>query len=259
MSKRIIAAIGVTAVLASAAVAMAAEKPVTVKAGNLVFTADGGVTPKALPKSSQVPIALNVKGKIATADGTHPPALVEAVVDTDKNGTIDARGVPTCKQGQLEARTTAEAEKVCKSAIVGTGTTDVEVSFPESKPLPISSKLLALNGGTKGGKTTIFIHAYLTQPIPAAIVTTVKVAKRISGPYGLRSIATIPRIAGGDGSVTDFSLTFPKKLFPYKGKKHGYLLAKCPKGQFVAQAEVKFSNGDKLGPAKIVRACTPKG
>jgi len=258
--KRAFALVVLTGVLASALAGVAvAEKATTVKAGNLVFTINGGVTPKALPKKTMAPITLNVEGKIATADGTHPPALIEAIVDTDKNGTIDARGVPTCKQGELEARTTTEAEKACKPAIVGTGITDVELQFPESKPVPIHSKLLALNGGTKGGKTTIFIHAYLSNPVSAALVTTVKVAKVKNGPYGIRSVATIPRIAGGDGSVTAFTLKFPKQLFAYKGKKHGYLLAKCPQGKFVAQAEAKFASGEKIGPGKIVRSCTPQG
>jgi hypothetical protein len=244
--------------LATAALA-AAEKPTTIKAGNLVFTINGGVKPKALSKKTMEPISLNVQGKIATADGTHPPALVEAIVDADKNGAIDARGVPVCKQGQIEATTTDQARKSCKAAIVGTGTTDVEVLFPESSPIAIHSQLSAFNGGTVGGKTTIYIHAYLTRPIAAAIVTTVKISKEQKGPYGLQSVASIPKIAGGAGSVTAFSLTFPKKLFAYKGQKHGYLLAKCANGSFKAQAAAKFSNGDQIGPGQIVRACTPKG
>jgi len=251
-----IAVLGVT--VATAGIALA-EKPTTVKAGNLVVTFNGGVTPKALPKKTLAPIALNVSGTIATADGTHPPALTEAIVDTDKNGTVDTRGVPVCKQGELEARTTAEAEKACKPAIVGSGTTDVELQFPESKPVPIKSKLLAVNGGTKGGKTTIYIHAFLSSPVSAALVTTVKVAKVKNGRYGIRSVATVPKIANGDGSVTAFSLAFQKRLFAYKGKKHGYLLAKCADGHFDAQVEAKFVNGAKVGPGKIVRACTPKG
>jgi hypothetical protein len=247
-----------TAILALAAIA-SASKPVTVRAGNLVFTANGGVTPKALSKKTMEPISLTVQGKIATADGSQPPALVEAIVDTDKAGTIDARGVPTCKQGQLEAQTTDNARKICKAAIVGTGTTDVTVAFAEQSPISIHSQLTAFNGGTTGGKTTIYIHAFLTNPIAAAIVTTVKVSKEHRGPFGIRSIASVPKIAGGNGSVTAFSLTFPKKLFAYKGAKHGYLLAKCADGSFVAQAEARFSDGTKIGPAKITRACTPKG
>ncbi len=226
--------------------------------GNLVLTINGGVTPKALPKSEMAPIALNVEGKIATAEGGHPPALKEVVVDTDKNGSIDARGAPTCTQGQLEAQTSASAERICRAAIVGTGTTDVEVLFPESNPIPIHSKLLAFNGGVKGGTTTIFVHAYLTNPLAAAIVTTVKITKENNGPYGTRSVASVPKIANGSGSVTAFRLTFQKRLFTYKGKKHGYLLAKCANGHFLAQAEAIFTDGDKLG-GKIDRACTPKG
>jgi hypothetical protein len=258
--RRLIVTIGLAALLVAALAAVAAaEKPITVKAGNLVLTFNGGFSPKALSKTTMEPISLNVSGKIGTADGTHPPALKEVVIDTDKNGTIDVRGVPTCKAGQLEAQTTANAEKVCKPAILGTGTTDVEILFPESSPIPIHSKLLALNGGTKGGTTTLYIHAFLTSPVAAAIVTTVKISKEHKGPYGIRSVASVPKIAGGSGSVTAFSLTFPKKLFTYKGKKHGYLLAKCSNGKFLAQAEANFTDGTKVGPASVVRACTPKG
>jgi hypothetical protein len=250
-------ALAVLAILALAAVALA-EKPTVVQAGNLRLTINGGVTPKALSKTTMEPISLNVSGKIENVDGSHPPALLEAVVDTDKNGTIDTRGVPTCKQSQIEATTSTQAEKTCKAAVVGLGTTDVEVLFPEQAPIPIKSKLLAFNGGTQGGTTTIYIHAYLTSPIAAAIVTTVKISKESKGRYGTRSIATIPKIAGGSGSVTAFSLTFAKKLFPYKGQKHGYLLAKCSDGHFAAEAELKFAGGTHA-KGKIVRACTPKG
>jgi hypothetical protein len=237
-----------------------AEKPTTIKAGNLVLTINGGVKPKKLSKTDFEPITLNVQGKIGTADGSHPPALTKIVVDTDKAGTIDARGVPVCKPGQLEAQTTDQARDVCKEAIVGTGTTDVQISFAEQAPIQVHSQLTAFNGPGGGkGKGTILVHAFLTSPVAAAIVTNVKVSKRVSGPYGTRSIATVPKIAGGTGSVTAFSLTFAKKLFAFKGKKHGYLLAKCATGQFKAQAETIFSDGTKIGPAQIVRPCTPKG
>jgi hypothetical protein len=255
----VIAAITALLAVAIAAVATAAEKPVTVRVGELELTVNGGVTPKALSKTKMEPISLNVSGEIAEANGSHPPALTEVVVDTDKNGTIDLSGAPECKQGQLEARTTAQAEQVCGPAILGTGTTDVEVLFAESKPVMLHSKLLAFNGGTKGGTTTIYIHAFLSTPVTAAVVTTVKISKEHKGPYGVHSVATIPKIASYAGSVTAFNLTFKKKLFTYKGKKHGYLMAKCPTGKFLALAEAKFHDGTKVGPAKLIRPCTPKG
>ena len=102
------------------------------------------------------------------------------------------------------------------------------------------------------------VRSHQRERIVAAIVTTVKVSKEHKGRYGTRSIATIPKIANGVGSVTGFSLTFAKKLFPYKGEKHGYILAKCSDGHFAAEAELKFIGGTHA-KGKIVRACTPKG
>jgi hypothetical protein len=226
-----------------------ASKPVVVKVGNLVLTFNGGFTPTKLPKKKLSPIHLNVSGKIETADGTHPPPLTSFVLETDKNGAINAKGVPKCKAGQLEARTTTDAERVCKSAIIGKGTTDVQLEFPESKPVPLHSKLVIFNAGIKGGKTNLLIHAYLSSPVSAAIVTTVQVSKIHNGRYGLKSVATIPKIANYDGSVTNFNLIINKK---------GYLLAKCPDGHIDAQGEAVFKEGTKV-KGEVSRPCTGKG
>jgi len=248
--------LGALAALVVAGIAMAA-KPTVVQVGNLRLTFNGGITPTKLPKNKLAPIGLNVSAQIATTDNTHPPALKQFIVETDKNGNVEAKGYPTCKAGKLEARTTPEAKKACPTAIIGTGTTDVEVQFPESKPIPVKSKLIAFNGGVKGGKTQILIHAYLSQPIPAAIVTDVKVKKVHHGKYGLESIATVPKIANGDGSVTSFNLTINKK-FTVGGKKKSYLNAKCPTGRLFAKGEAVFSDGKKV-EGGVTRSCTPKG
>src|SRR5690242_16125699 len=151
------------------------EKPTVVRAGNLILTINGGVKPTALPKHKLAPVKLKASGKIQTADGSHPPALKEVILDTDKNGTINVKGIAVCKKGALLSRDTKSAEKACPKSIIGAGTTDVEIQFPEQAPIPANSKLLVFNGGFKGGTTTLYIHAYLTQPTPAAIVTTVKI------------------------------------------------------------------------------------
>ena len=95
----------------------------------------------------------------------------------------------------------------------------------------------------------MFIHAYLSNPIAAAIVTTVKVSKIHNGRYGLKSVAAIPKIAGGSGSVTNFSLTINKK---------GYLTAQCPDGHLDAQGEAVFTDGTRAKGA-VTRPCTPTG
>jgi hypothetical protein len=235
--------------VAGVAFARGGEKPVTVEAGNLVFTFNGGFSPTKLPKKKLAPISLTVSGKLKTKDGSHPPALKEVLVETDKNGAINVKGLPKCTAGKLQSQDTKHAEAICKSAIIGKGTTNVEIAFPEQKPIPVSSKLLVFNGGFSGGVTTLYIHAYITVPTPAAIVTTVKIKKFHHGRYGLKSVATVPKIAGGSGSVTSFSL---------KINKHGVLLAKCPDGKLQAHATSVFSDGTRAS-ATIIRTCTGTG
>jgi hypothetical protein len=258
MRKRLISILALGAALAVAVAGFAtAEKPTVVQAGNLKITVNGGFSPKALPKNKLSPITLNISGKIETIDGKHPPALKEFVVETDKNGAINAKGLPVCSSGKLQAQDTDAAEKACPDAIVGEGKTDVEVEFPESAPFIAKSKLLAFNGGVSGGKTTIFIHAFLSSPVSAAVVTTVKVSKINNGRYGLKSVATIPKIAGGAGSPINFSLKIGRN-FTYKGKKQSYLQLKCPDGKILAKGVGVFADGTRLS-AGVVRACTPKG
>jgi hypothetical protein len=258
MRKRLTSILVLGTVLAVACAGVAtAYKPTIVKLGNLELILNGGFKPTKLPKNKLAPIHLSVSGTINTLDGTHPPAMNKVIVETDKNGTINAKGLAKCTIGKLVARETSAAEKACKPALVGTGITNVEVEFAEQKPFIAKSKLLAFNGGVKGGVTTILIHAFLKNPVSAAVVTTVKVSKIHHGPYGTKSIATIPVIAGGSGSVKEFKLEF-FRMFTYKGKKQSYLLAKCPTGKLQAHAEAFFSDGSKL-VGNFVRPCTPKG
>ncbi len=247
MRKYLMLTMALTALIAVSVVGIATgAKPVTVEAGNLVVTVNGEFKPAKLPKNKFAPITLTASGKIATKDGTHPPALKEVILKTDKNGTINVKGLPKCKSGQLQSRDTKAAEKACKKAIIGTGRTTVEVQFPEQKPIDVDSKLLVFNGGTSGGKTTLYIHAYFSAPVTGAIVTTVKIKKKKEGRYGLLTKATIPKIAGGSGSVKSFNLKITKR---------GVLTAKCPDGKLQAHATSVFADGTKAA-ATIIRTCT---
>jgi hypothetical protein len=266
MRRKLMLTLALGALLTVAGAAVATAKFDKFRFGNLVLEADGGVTPKALPKNKLTPVAVNVKGKIATVDGTHPDAFREATIDFDKNGVVNAKGIPVCKQGQLQAQDTKHAENECPTAIVGKGRATVEVEFPESKPFRATGPLVMFNGGVKGSKTLLLIHVYVSVPVPTALVTTVDLSKIHKGRYGIRTVSKIPRIAGGSGSTISFELTV-KRNFTYKGKKSSYVMAKCPDGHFNANLiEALFKNEDKNGPeatskisGTVIRACTPKG
>lgn len=258
-------ALGAMLALAVAGVAVAAKnKPIVIRQGNLVVTFNGGFTPTALPKHEMAPISLNVEGKFETADKTHVPALKEFIIETDKNGSLNVQGLAKCTKGKLEAQDSKHAEAICKSSLLGKGKTDVEVLFPESRPVQVHSDLLLFNGGKSGGTTTLFVHAYFSDPIPGAVVTTVKVKKIHNGIYGYKSVASVPIIGGhaegggGYGSPTDFQLKV-HRTFNYKGKKQSFLLAQCPTGRLGAQGEATFYADPTKLKGHVTRACTPKG
>jgi hypothetical protein len=241
--------------LAASASIAAAAQPTIVKKGNLMIAFNGDVSPTKLPRDSLAPIGFSVSGSIDTLDGTQPPALRQFTVEADRNGAIDARGMPVCTARKLNTVTTAQARRNCSAALVGQGTTTIGVELPEQIPIVARSELLAFNGGVKGGTTTIFIHAYFTAPVAAAIVITAKVSKIHRGRYGLRSVSSIPEIAGGYGSIEDFDLEIAKK-FTYKGNRQSYLLAKCPDGHLNERTTATFADGSTLA-GEFARACTP--
>jgi len=253
----IITALAAFAVLLFAGIAQGGNKPTTVEAGNLLFTFNGGFNPTKLPRKKLAPISLNASGSIKTKDGSHPPALKEVEIETDKNGAVNVTGLPVCTAGKLQSRDTAAAEKACSGAIIGKGQTKVEVALAEQRPIPVKSKLVAFNGGTKGGTTTFYIHAFFSAPVTGAIVTTVKIKRIHKGRYGLLSTASIPKIAGGNGSVKSFNLVINRR-YTYKGKKMSVLSAKCADGKLQAHATAIFADGTKAG-ADIIRTCTPTG
>jgi hypothetical protein len=80
------------------------------------------------------------------------------------------------------------------------------------------------------------------------VVTTVKIKKIHKGRYGLLSVASIPKIAGGSGSVKSFSLKLNK----------GIISATCPDGHLDARGTAVFAEGTKMSGG-VVRACTGKG
>ncbi|HXF31627.1 MAG TPA: hypothetical protein VN522_08895 [Solirubrobacterales bacterium] len=246
----------VGALLAVAAVGIAGaaggETPVTVKVGNLEVTANGGFSPTTISKTKQTPIELKASGEVKEADGTHPPAARELIIEGDKNAEVHVKGIPTCKSGQLQATDTAAALKACKSALIGEGTTTAQVAFAEQKPINVPTKLLLFNGGEKGGKITWFAHAYFSNPISGAIVTTVTITKHPHGRFGTLAVAKIPQITGGSGSIISFNLAIKKSVGGINP-----ISAKCSDGKLKVHVQAKFEDGTKA-ETEIIRACTGK-
>jgi hypothetical protein len=257
MRKHVLIVLALGALIAVSAVGIATaaggETPVHVTVGNLEVTANGGFSPTTLSKTKQTPIELKASGEVSELDGSHPPAARELIIEGDKNAEIHVKGIPTCKSGQLQATDTAAALKACKSALIGEGQTTAQVAFAEQKPIDVPSKLLLFNGGEKGGKITWYAHAYFSNPISGAIVTTVTISKIHKGAFGTLAVAKVPQITGGAGSITSFNLKIKKSVGGVNP-----ISAKCVGGKLKVHVEAKFEDGTKAD-TEIIRACTGKG
>ncbi len=244
-------------VLVFAAVAIGSPNRKIWCAGNICVADDGGITPTKLPKHGSAPVTARLNGEISTRDGTHPPAFESMDLKIEKNISIDPVGLPTCRLGQLQATSSAAAKRACGDAIVGSGEAEVEVAFPEQPPFRSTGPLILFNGGLKGPTTTLLLHAYVNVPAPTAIVVKAKVTRIHEGRFGLRVQATVPRIAGGAGSVTRFELKVGRR-FTYKGRKKSFLMAGCPNGVWMAKGEAKFVDGTTLHITHPF-PCSPQG
>ena len=161
------------------------------------------------------------------------------------------------QSSQLQATSTSAALKACKSSLIGEGTAAAQVAFAEQKPIDVSSKLLLFNGPEKGGKLTWFAHAYFSNPISGAIVTTATITKIHHGRFGTLGVIKIPQLIGG----ADSGISFTLEIFKYVkvgNKTFNPISATCPDGKLKVHALGRFEDGTQA-ETEFIRACTPKG
>jgi hypothetical protein len=240
-------AVVVAIAIGAAAAVAGGESPIVVRSGNVILTVNGNTSPRALPSHGLAPISFHASGKIGTADGTHPPALREVVLDTGKVASIQADLFSSCTLNELEATTTREAERKCRDAIVGRGRVEGEVAFPESTPFAANGPLVLFNGGRKGGRYLLYIHAYVAVPAPTAVIARSVTTRIHRGEYRLHSVTTVPVVAGGAGSTIGFKFDIDRR---------GYLTANCDNGHFSAYINAKFADDSSL-EGSFQRPCTP--
>jgi hypothetical protein len=250
-----VVAIGLTIV--GVAGATHGEGPVTVRVGELRVTANGGFSPRALPRTHLQPVGVTAAGKVSEAGGGHPPAVRRIQLEIDKHVDIDTKGLAVCRPGQLQATDTRAALKACKGALLGTGKTTAQVAFAEQKPIDVPSKLLVFNGGDRGGKVRMFIHAFFSSPISGAIVTTVTFKRIHRGRFGWLAEAKVPQITGGSGSIVSFALNI-SKWFRSNGRRTRAFAAECADGKLKVHVEARFEDGTKA-ETELTRSCRAKG
>ncbi len=226
------------AALLTAGVAQA----IKLQIGNIVIVADGGFTPKTLPKHENAPIELHGSATFKTRDGTRPSPLRTLTIEFDKHGAVDTEGLPKCTMAKLVATTTKVARKLCPGAIVGKGFGTALVQLPEQGPIKASSPLTLFNGPEKHGNPTVLGHAHIDYPGPTTYVISIEIERIHHGRYGFRTVAHFPRIVNDYGSPISGHLAIGRE-WKYKGRTHSYASAHCADGRLQAKAEFSFKDG----------------
>lgn len=244
----------VTATLAATLLLLAASAyAFELREGNLIINADGGFSPKALPRTHDAPITLHGGGTLSTVSGELPPVLKTLTIEFDRHGSVETTGLPVCTSGKLQATTVAGARRACPDAIIGEGAGRAVVKFPEQAPIPISSPITVFNGPRVHGDPTILAHAFTTTPIRTTYVVPIVIERIHHGVFGYRTKATIPPIAGGYGIPIAGHLKIGRK-WVYKGRRYSYVNARCENGHLQARGEFSFSDGTFLS-GSVFKPC----
>ncbi|HEX2392923.1 MAG TPA: hypothetical protein VHI77_08395 [Solirubrobacterales bacterium] len=250
------AAIALTALLGLLSAAPASAGPIQEE--NLIVKFDGDFSPHALPRHRAVPIEVQVDGSIRTTDGSRPPALQRLQISLNRHGVLTTRGLPVCREAELQSTTSEVAMERCGAAIVGSGSFGAGIYSPSDAPVPVSGRILAFNG-EQGGRRVILLHLYGTLPITATFILPLKISHASDGEFGTVLAARIPKIAGGTGSITSIHLKIGRR-YSYRGRRLAFVSASCaaPAGFNLAPFSFARANfylaGKRLGTT-VVRYC----
>jgi hypothetical protein len=240
MRKTLLRTLLVIAVVAL--VGAGAAQALKLRIGDIIITGDGGFTPTTLPKHENAPIKLYGNATFGTVDGSRPSPLRQLVLEFDKHGAVETRGLQKCSMAKLVATTTARARATCRDAIVGTGFGTALVELPEQKGIKASSPLTLFNGPVKHGNPTVLGHAHLDYPAPTTYVILIEIQKVNHGRYGFKTVANFPRIVNDYGSPISGNLKIGRE-WTYKGQRLSYANAHCADGRLQAKAQFSFKDG----------------
>jgi len=233
-----------------------------VQRGDLFVTFNGGISPTALPRHQDAPIAVSLSGKVRVLPGNQPPSLRQITIELNRAGHLDTTGLPLCRVSQLEATSDAAALAACRPALIGSGGFSAEVSFPEQPVIPTHGTILAFNG-REGSHPVILAHIFGTEPLSITRVMVLHL-RHTAGGYGTEFSGELPPEILHYGYVTAINLHI-YRIFTYRGATHSYLSAACPApaGFSVAsfpfaRGSMTFEDGQTLS-STLTRSCKVRG
>lgn len=238
--------------VAAAALLTAGAAADQVRLGPLVVTADGGFTPRLLPKRAFAPIRFQGRAEIEMLNGEQPPALRRIRLDFDRDGKLTTTGLASCAPESIANATPAQARQACGAALVGTGHVGASIAFPGRAPVEVSSPLSLFNGPRQSGNPTAIAHAQNTFPETETYVVVIPIEQR-PGTYRYRATFDIPAIAGGAGALTHVDAKIGRR-WRSGGEERSYASARCSDGILQTLGLASFADGTVIS-GSIFKPC----
>jgi hypothetical protein len=258
-SLRVALALGLSLLLVAAALASAE----VVQHDNVRVKVSGEITPKKLPRTGTAPIGVQIGGHVESADGSPTPRLRTMVVELNREGVIDSKGLPLCPYGAIEPASSARAMAACRSALVGKGSFEAEISLSGQESYVAKGKLLAFNG-RRGGKPVLFAHIYSPHPFATSFVIVFEIKRAAGGRFGSALVARLPKTLSSWGKLTGIELGLDRRYSSH-GKRRSYLSAGCPAPKSLTMVPfplARMSFGFAGGPTlrgTLTRTCKARG
>lgn len=223
------------------------------KVGNLVLTADGGFTPRTLPRHAYAPIAFEGHADFNETDGSIPPALRQVILEFDRDGRLSTGGLPTCDPSLLQEATPQEARAKCASAIVGTGHIEALIEREGGPPYDVTAAATLFNGPRENGNPTVIFHARTTVPARQSFVVAIPIERR-GGSYRYRVTFDVPPIDAGRGSLVHIDIHIDRR-YRFRGVKRSYVSARCSDNVLSTRGRFTFADGTLI-EGSVEKPCT---
>jgi hypothetical protein len=234
--KRHVLLVAVTAIALGAGSAGAA----LVEVDDVVLRADGGFTPRTLPRHRFAPIDFQGHFDISGRNGAGPPKLRQALIDFDRDGRLSVAGLPSCAPESIVEESTEEARRTCRGAIVGSGHVEALISL-DSGPVKARAPLTIFNGPRLDGLPTAVLHAQTTVPGTQTYAIVVPIEQRRGG-FRYRARVDLPPIAGGFGAITHLDVRIGRR-YGAAGDRRSYVSARCSDNILQTHGRFSFEDG----------------
>jgi hypothetical protein len=197
-----------------------------VRKGNLQVNVNGSIAPQRLPREASAPVTVSIAGEIGTTDQSTPPELTELQVDLNRHGSLETKGLPLCRVGQIHPASTSRALSKCGPSLVGQGSFGVDVVLAGQEPYPSTGHMLLFNGTYKH-KHALLGQIYSVHPFANSFVIPFVIHEKPKGIYGLSLSAKLPPALISWGRVTSLKLEL-RRSYSYAGKRRSFISASCP-------------------------------